>query len=502
MSAQGAESMVLESGRSPLLIKGGEELTLSMPPLDRTMLSRILAEVAESEALQAVQRGERVTTQYAGAGGTTLGVAIKREAGGPRMVFGEDVAAPEPPAPVVPLTRPATPPAPAPAPSPSAAATAPSFPQPGDPTPATSRPRHPRPDPRAAGPLPGWIAAQAHQGATDIILSTGLEPRVRNGGRLRVGDLGPIEEDALLGLLATCLDDRSFEILDASGSVDLALSLGDDMRFRVALFRQHGGLAAAIRPVRTQVPTLHDLGLPADFTELVEHRTGLVLLTGATGSGKSSTLAALIGHLNQTAARHILTLEDPIEFVHGPTRSLVHQREVGRDVESFAAGLRAALRESPDVILVGEIRDHATASAAMTAAETGHLVLSTLHTRSADTAVERIVDLFPAHQQEQIRVQIAGVLRAVVAQQLLPGRQPGSLVPAYERLVVTTPVAAKIREGRGHQLRSEIQKGRADGMVSLEGSVAMLVHTGRIDRSTAETVCDPAELRAHLTRLG
>jgi twitching motility protein PilT len=210
-----------------------------------------------------------------------------------------------------------------------------------------------------------------------------------------------------------------------------------------------------------------------------------VLLTGAAGSGKSTTLAALVEHINRTEARHIITLEDPIEFEHRNQRSMVHQREVGRHVESFSSGLRAALRESPDVILLGEMRDLPTIAAALTAAETGHLVFSTLHTGDATSAIDRIIDVFPGHQQIQIRLQLASVLRAVVTQFLVPSVHGPAHVPAIEKLVVTSAVACQIREGRNHQIPSLIQAGGAEGMITLERSLASLVRSGRVALPTA-----------------
>jgi twitching motility protein PilT len=319
------------------------------------------------------------------------------------------------------------------------------------------------------------------------------------GTSLEPGELEPTVDDEVLALIYDSLTPDLYRGFIESGSADVGLQL-DGERYRGGLFRQHRGLGLALRPVRTQIPTLQSLGLPRSFEELVKHRTGLVLMTGATGSGKSSTLAALIGHLNATSKAHIITLEDPIEFVHPSHGCLVHQRQLGRDVDSFASGLRAALRENPDVILVGEVRDFETAVAALAAAETGHLVLATLHSRTSDTAIERLIDLFPAHRQGQARIQLASVLRSVVSQLLLPGRTPGELVPAYERLENNTAVAAKIRDGRWHQLRSEVLKGKADGMIAMESCLAELVRRGRLTPQTALEACNTTEMRSQLGR--
>ena len=290
-------------------------------------------------------------------------------------------------------------------------------------------------------------------------------------------------------------------MVHASGSVDFALSVGvgpGASRFRVNLFRELSGLAAVFRPIRREVPTLRSLGLGEELYTLTQYRSGLVLMSGQAGAGKSTTLVALLEQLNRTAPRHIITLEDPIEYVYPRGRALIHQREVGVHVESFASGLRAALRESPDIILVGEMRDHETVRAALTAAETGHLVLSTLHCADAGSAVNRVIDVFPEHQQRQVREQLAASLRAVLTQHLLPGLR-ASRVAAYELMRVNVPVAAKIREQRGHQLRTEIQKGRKDGMVPLEFTLARLVRERRVSEAQARRYAhDPRLLDEYL----
>src|SRR5262249_24660555 len=245
------------------------------------------------------------------------------------------------------------------------------------------------------------------------------------------------------------------------------------------------GLAAAFRPVRRDPPALADLGLPEGLERLVGFPNGLVLVTGPTGSGKSTTLVALLEHVNRSAARHAITLEDPIEYEFRPARALVHQREVGVHVDSFEAGLRAALRESPDIILVGEMRDRATIGAALTAAETGHLVLSTLHAAGAAMAVERIVDVFPEHQQRNVRAQLAPTLRAVLTQHLVAATTPELRLPVVELLVAPPATAALIRDGKSHQLASAIQTGRDDGMIPLERSLADRVDAREIAFDTA-----------------
>ena len=341
-----------------------------------------------------------------------------------------------------------------------------------------------------------------HEGASDVFFASGMAVRLRVGGGLvELDDV--VEESELREFFAPLLHAERVEELRVQGSTDLAVEHHDGgrtQRWRANLFRRHGGLSAALRPIRTEVPSLRELNLPDDFLELTQHRTGLVLVTGMAGSGKSTTLVALVEHVNRTAAKHVLTLEDPIEYEYRPARALVQQREIGRDVADFATGLRAALRESPDIILLGEMRDRETISAALTAAETGHLVLATLHAGSAAMAIDRIVDVFPEHQQSQVRTQLAGVLRAVVTQVLLPSTRPPARVPAYEKLLVNTAVGAKIRELRGHQIQSEIQKGRAEGMVSLELSMAKLVRAGRLAMDVALAHAGDPNLLAELVR--
>jgi twitching motility protein PilT len=333
------------------------------------------------------------------------------------------------------------------------------------------------------------------QGASDVFISAGFGVRLRVGDQLvEVPDTG-VDAEHLAQVFGSMWPRLEAE-LTHTGNVDFSVTAGVGpyaTRFRINLFRQLGGLAAAIRPIRREPPTLQALGLGEELAALTNFRTGLVLMTGQTGSGKSTTLVALLERLNRSTARHIITLEDPIEYVYPRGRALIHQRELGVHVDSFSAGLRAALREAPDIILVGEMRDRETISAALTAAETGHLVLSTLHCGDATSAVHRIVDVFPEHQQAQVREQLASSLRAVVTQMLLPALR-GPRVAAYELMLVNLPVATKIREHRGHQLRSEIQKGRNEGMIPLELTLARLVRERKISEDTARSFASDARL--------
>lgn len=324
----------------------------------------------------------------------------------------------------------------------------------------------------------------AHKGASDIHLVTGESPLLRIDGRLTRTNLPALTEEGFREWLATLLPADQLEALERTGEIDAAAS-AEGLRLRLNIYRRLGALAGAIRILPQRVPTLEELGLPPDLRVLVEHRQGLVLVTGPTGSGKSTTLAACIEHLNRTQDLHIITIEDPVEYQHVNRRALINQREVGRDTESFASGLRAALRQDPDVILVGEMRDLTTIATALTAAETGHLVLSTLHTASAAQTVDRIIDVFPAHQQPQVRSQLAGVLVGIVAQRLLPRRAGSGRVAALEILVATPAVRNLIREGKTFQLPSVIQSGRQAGMQSLEYNLARLYRAGQISYEQA-----------------
>ncbi|MEW5932755.1 MAG: PilT/PilU family type 4a pilus ATPase, partial [Bacillota bacterium] len=279
---------------------------------------------------------------------------------------------------------------------------------------------------------------------------------------------------------------------EEKGSCDLAVSVPGVSRFRVNVFRQRGCAALAVRNLASRVPSLNELfSHQINLVEAVQRFAllprGLVLVTGPTGSGKSTTLAAMVDFLVGEQARHVVTLEDPIEYLLRHGKGLVNQREVGEDVESFAEGLRAALREDPDVIVVGEMRDAETIAAALTAAETGHLVLSTLHTRSAVDAVTRIVDVFPPHQQQQVRIQLAGALQGGFAQQLLPRADGTGRVVAVEVLVATNAVRAKVRDGRVQEIPSDVQTGAQHGMVSMDRALADLARMGLVEYEEARS---------------
>ena len=336
------------------------------------------------------------------------------------------------------------------------------------------------------------IAREAQrEGASDIFLSSERRPHLRVNGIIEPMAFAVTRRDQIEQLVS---GERLKRELQETGSVDFGVTwdLSEDhsvssvtQRFRANVFRHAHGVGAALRLVKRRIPSLDDLHLPSDLYRLCDYASGLVLVTGATGSGKSTTLASLLDYINRKAPRHIITIEDPIEFEHRNQKAIVHQREVNTHVESFSAGLRAALRENPDVILVGEMRDLPTIAAALTASETGHLVFSTLHTGNATTAINRIIDAFPGHQQSHVRIQIASSLRAVVAQRLVPSAGNQSRLPAIEKLIVTHGVANLIREGREHQVESAIQTGGDDGMITLERSLATLARRRLITRSTA-----------------
>ncbi|SDS78487.1 twitching motility protein PilT [Paenibacillaceae bacterium GAS479] len=319
------------------------------------------------------------------------------------------------------------------------------------------------------------------RGASDLHLSAGAPPVLRIDGQLTpVDGFGATLTQGECAAMIVPLLGELQQRFEAEGEADLAWET-DGLRFRLNIFRRQGGISLAARTITDEVPTLESLGLQPAMREWAERRQGLLLVTGPTGSGKSSTLAALIGHLNRTGSRHIVTLEDPIEFLHAHGRSVVDQREVGRDTASFASGLRAALRQAPDVILVGEMRDPETMAAALTAAETGHLVLSSLHTADAPQTVDRIIDAFPAERQAQIRSQLASLLIAVHSQRLLRKAGGKGRVLAAEIMVNTSAVANLIRTEKVHQLRSVMQTGSQQGMMTLEGSLRELLQRGLVD---------------------
>ncbi len=325
------------------------------------------------------------------------------------------------------------------------------------------------------------------RGASDLHLAAGTPPTLRINGKLtRLNDT-VLSQDDLHGMLCHILTDEQRARFEEQRDLDFALELANVGRFRVNAFTQRHGESMVLRLIPSTISTLDDLGMPAVLKDLAMEKRGLVLVTGPTGSGKSTTLAAMVDHANAHRDDHIITIEDPIEFVHESKRCNINQREVGPHTQSFTAALRSALREDPDVILVGEMRDLETIAQAITAAETGHLVFSTLHTSSAPQTVSRVVDVFPPHQQEQIRVQVAESLLCVVAQTLIPTLDGSGRVAAVEIMIGTPAVRNMIRENKVHQLPSVIQTGAKDGMQSLDQHLKTLVKQRRISAEEAVT---------------
>jgi twitching motility protein PilT len=337
------------------------------------------------------------------------------------------------------------------------------------------------------------------KGGSDLHLSAGSKPMMRLHGDLTPIDGEPLSRDGVHKMIYEILNDEQRRTFEEVRDLDFAIELGEIARFRVNVFSQRNGEGAVFRVIPTQIRTFQELNFPEVVQTLALRENGLVLVTGPTGSGKSTTLAAMIDLINATTKKHIITLEDPIEFVHKSKTSLVNQREIGPHSKSFAAALRAALREDPDVILVGEMRDLETISLALTAAETGHLVFGTLHTKSAPKTIDRIIDAFPPAQQQQIRVQLAEALQGVVSQLLMPTKDKKGRVAALEIMVATVAIRNLVRESKTHQMPSAIQTGTQLGMQSLEQALKTLVMQGRVDRTHAESILQSSALGAGAT---
>jgi twitching motility protein PilT len=473
MTLRDAEAMTIVTGQVPSLRRAGNAEPMAMPALDRALVAGFVDEIVPEEARAAFDARGSGEYMYRTSAGDSVAVLIEVNGAGHRLVVrrqGRGAAAP--------ASRPTG----SREPNPANAAFAVPAPVPV-PVPTPTPVLTPAPTPST---LPGFIAhllsIAADRLASDLILSQDLAPRLRVDGDVVVLDeAAPTTAADILQLLAAC--DAP---IAAAGSVDFGATI-DGHRLRGHGFRHERGVGVALRLIRRDVPTLDRLGLPADLADLVKLRSGLVLVAGPTGSGKSTTLVALVAQLERTRAAHVVTLEDPIEYLHQTERCLVHQREVGHHVATFADGLRAALREAPDVIVVGELRDRETIAVALSAAETGHLVLGTVHAPGAAVAVDRLVDAFPEHQQRQARTQLAAVLRAVVTQHLLPARRGGRVV-ALERVPVTSAVASLIRKNELHMLGTHIQTGRDAGMIPLEKSLARLVRSQQVDAAVARAV--------------
>lgn len=330
------------------------------------------------------------------------------------------------------------------------------------------------------------LTAAVEKDASDIYIIAGLAASLRKNKNIEheFDRLLPEDTHRLLTQLYAMAQNRSMEQLLATGDDDFSFSVPGLSRFRVSAFKQRGSLAAVIRVIRFSLPDSRQLHIPEAVMELAGIRQGMVLVTGTAGSGKSTTLACLVDRINHDRQSHIITLEDPIEYLHRHDQSIVTQREIGSDTQSYVKALRAALRQSPDIILLGEMRDYETIEVAMTAAETGHLLFSTLHTLGAANTIERIIDVFPANQQRQIAVQLAMVLRAVVSQQLVPALD-GSLVPAFEVMMVNPAIRTMIRDSKVHQIDGILATSARGEMFSMDMSLMQLFQKGIISRETA-----------------
>lgn len=349
--------------------------------------------------------------------------------------------------------------------------------------------------------LNSLLRSAVDAGASDIHLTVGKPPIFRIYGILTEQEGAGLTEEETYGAANELATPEQMETYRKTGESDFATTFRDLVRMRCNVFSQQGHTALVIRLLPMQVPTAEELKLPEVVIAQAEKPRGLVLITGPTGSGKSSTLAALINHINQTRARHIITLEEPIEFLHTGNLSVINQRQVGNDTGSFASGLRAALRQDPDVILVGEMRDLETISTAITAAETGHLVFGTLHTKGAASTIDRIIDSFPPEQQNQIRVQLADVLECVVGQTLLPFNK-GGRTAIFEIMIMNAAVRSMILQNKTVQILSAMQTGKRQGMQLLDDALADAVRKGEITVTDALAAAnDPAALRTQLGRV-
>jgi twitching motility protein PilT len=470
MTLRDAEAIVLEANKVPSLRRRGQVEALAMPALEAKLLADFAAPLTVGRALD----DWPANVPFVDADGTSYQVTIEKISAGFRIIVRKGK----------PAAAIATPPAPAAPDAPKAWWAKP--PAVVAPAPVVSI-EAPRTDltPRVAQLLRTAIAAASVRDASDIIASTGQSVRMRVGGYIETTDISL--DDAELAACVAALGNNA----DASLEVD-------GVRVRINAFEHLGGAGIAARLIRDRVPTTSELGLPPELASIVELRDGLVLVCGPTGSGKSTTLASLIDLLDQRRAAHVITLEDPIEYRFQPRRCLIHQRELGTHVPTFATGLKAALREAPDVILLGELRDRETIAAALTAAETGHLVLATLHAPSAAGAIDRVIDVFPDAQQRQIRWQLASVLRTVVTQYLLPRRDGGRAV-AVELVPVTPAVANIMRKGDLHTLPNAINTGRDAGTIPLERSLAKLIDSGAVSSQVVKKIAADHDLLSALS---
>ena len=340
------------------------------------------------------------------------------------------------------------------------------------------------------------LSSAVESGASDIFLVAGLPVTFKvKGEQIRLNDMGIMKPDSIKGLVDEIYQISGREMTNVLQNIDddFSFSLSNLGRFRINIFRQRGSLAAVIRIIKFGLPDPEKINIPESVLSLADERKGMVLVTGAAGTGKSTTLACMIDRINQKNPCHIITMEDPIEYVHKHNKAIVSQREIYIDTPGYLESLRSALRESPDVILLGEMRDYETISAALTAAETGVLLFSTLHTNSAVKTITRIIDVFPASQQQQVKIQLAQVLKGIVCQQLIP-QVDGTLTPVFEVLKMTPAIQNKIREDNLHQIESDMQMGASMGMYTMDSSILKLYNEGKITKETALVSCNNFDL--------
>lgn len=339
----------------------------------------------------------------------------------------------------------------------------------------------------------GLLRQAREMKVSDIHIAPGIPAVLRISGKLTPHPDNEFSNDEIRQWIAALVSEEMMKTLDETGQIDFAYSADGLGRFRMNAYRTLKGTCMAIRALNESIPSFDELKLPAVLKDSIKLASGLIIVAGPTGSGKSTSLAAMVNEVNQTLSRHIITIEDPIEYIHGNAKSLLTQREVGKDTDSFAGSLRAALRQDPDVILVGEMRDHETISTALIAAETGHLVMGTLHTQSAAQTIDRIIDVFPPHQQQQIRVQLAAVLQAVMIQRLIPRSSGEGRVLATELLVMNNACRNLIRESKTHQINSIIQTGGKLGMHLIDQKLKEFVQRGDIQLEDALEIVQDSE---------
>lgn len=334
-----------------------------------------------------------------------------------------------------------------------------------------------------------FLELAASQGASDVHISVGLSPIMRCCGSLKQMEGSIVTVESAEKIKNSILTDTQIAMLEKTGELDVAVTAGNDRRFRLNVFKERGNWCFAFRFLNTEILSFNELGLPKIVEELCQLHQGLILITGPTGMGKTTSLSSMVDYINQTTDKHIITLEEPIEYLHTHKKSIVNQREIGADSKSFNSALKAVLRQDPDVILIGEMRDLESIAIALTAAETGHLVLSTLHTIGSAKTIDRIIDVFPPYQQAQIKTQLAAVLNCVISQQLIPSVNPRKRVLAYEVMVCTPAISSLIREGKTHQIQNMIQTNSRNEMITMDKCLYSLYKKKKITKENAMLYC-------------